>query len=111
MMTFHLAVEFLIAVVNALYCRDPSMVRFGSLRAARHAGGAGFASGWYTIEKRLRMRCGIRGAKSSLPPFSHTCAVGSAALGSTFTSDARRLRNDRSSRTNTWRFLPQRKVR
>src|SRR3954454_998421 len=57
------------------------------------------------------MRCGIRGAKSSLPPFSHTWAVGSGAFGSTFTSDARRLRNDRSSSTKTWRFLPQRKVR
>src|SRR3989304_1006362 len=93
-MPFHVAVDALIALVNAAYCRAPSIVRAGSFRAARHAGGTGFFRAGARLENASRTACGAVGARSPL----HTLA-------------AFPLRNERSSRKNSSRFLPQRTVR
>src|SRR3954453_14026408 len=90
------------AFSNAASCRFPRNVRFGSLMREVHAGGTGWASDGVTPAKSVRVVCGAVGARSGSP----VCG-----LSHTWPSSALALRNERSSRKNTWRFLPQRNER
>ena len=98
--TLKVASEDLIAFLNVFSCFEPSIVRFGSLIAARHSGGTGLASGGATAEKTLRVLCGAVGARSGSPL--------PAGLSQAPPKSALELRNERSSRKKTSRFLPQR---
>ena len=93
-MTFQVAFDALIAFVNAAYWRAPSIVRDGSLIAARQAGGTGFLRPGASAANASRTACGAVGARSPLQ-----------------TVVAFALRNERSSRKKSSRFLPQRNVR
>src|SRR4051812_8168285 len=100
MITFHFAVEAFTSARNFWYWAEPSIVLSGLLIRSRQACGGGAESAGANEEKVFRVDCGAVGAKSGAPPLSQ------APL-----SSASALRNERSSRKKTWRFLPQRNVR
>src|SRR4051794_37699539 len=102
MTTLKRAVERETALLNAASCRFPRKVRFGSLIAAVHAGETGCDSDGVTVENSVRVDCGAVGAISGLP----VCGLSHTWLASAFA-----LRNERSSRKKTSRFLPQRNER
>src|SRR2546430_15976906 len=101
MITLNAAFELLTAVSNLPSWREPSIVRFESLMAFRQAGDTGAASDGAIGVKALRTSCGAVGAKSGLLVIGllHVLIVGLPAFA---------LRNERSSRKNSSRFLPQR---
>src|SRR4029079_10036293 len=92
--TFQVAVDALIAFVNAAYWREPSIVRVGSASASRQGCGTAVASDGTSAAKAFRTACGAVGARSFLQ------------IARTFAE-----RNERSSRKKSSRFLPQRKLR
>src|SRR2546423_10886854 len=102
MTTFHFAVEDLTAFRKVLSCSWPSIVRWGLLMASRHACDTGCDSDGVIAAKLLRVLCGAVGARSADP--------GVDGLSQTPFADALALRNERSSRKNSSRFLPQRSV-
>src|SRR5215212_2816567 len=102
MITLKRAVERETAFSNAASCRLPRKVRFGSLIAAVHAGETGCDSDGVTAENSVRVDCGAVGARSGRP----VCGLSHTWLASAFA-----LRNERWSRKNASRFLPQRKDR
>src|SRR5260370_114640 len=104
MITLNVAVDRLIADSNVASWRRPSMLRFGSLIAFRHAWLTGWASDGVIREKAARTCCGAVGARSGAPLWglSQVWIVGLPAFA---------LRKERSSSRNTWRFLPQRNER
>src|SRR3954452_10461642 len=101
-MTFHVAFEALIAFVNRLYWRGPSMVRFGSLIASLHCCDTGCLSDGTSSEKSVRVLCGPVGARSGWPV---------SGLSHWWLAEALALRNERSSSMNTSRLRPQRNER
>src|SRR5262249_15618140 len=103
MTTFHLAVDDFTALRKVFSWFWPSIVRFGLLIASRHACETGLASEGTSAEKTLRTLCGAVGARSGSP--------GVDGLSQTPLAEALALRNERSSRKKSSRFLPQRSVR
>src|SRR3954471_15659509 len=103
MMTLNVAVERLTSRLNAASWRLPRNVRLGSLIRAVQAGGGGVRTDGTSTRKRLRVDCGAVGARSGDPD--------PAGLSHVPPCDALASRNERSSRKNTSRFLPQRKLR
>ena len=102
MTTFHVAFERLTAFTKSLYCLVPSIVRFGLLIVFRQACETGCESDGTSAANALRVFCGAVGARSGWP----VCG-----LSQTPFADALALRNERSSRKKSSRFLPQRTVR
>src|SRR5215211_546332 len=103
MTTLNVAVELWMSRLNAASWRLPRNVRFGSLIRSLHACGAGWASDGTSSENVLRVDCGAVGARSGEP--------GVLGLSQVPPCDALASRNERSSRKNTSRFLPQRNLR
>src|SRR3954447_22789334 len=102
MTTFHFAVEFSTFARNRLTCAPPRKLRLRLLILSLQACETGSAGDGTTAENVLRVLCGAVGAKSGWPV---------SGLSQTWLADALPLRNERSSRKNTWRFFPQRTVR
>src|SRR4051794_39966259 len=102
MTTLNREVECETARSNAASWRLPRKVRSGLLILSLHALETGWDSDGVTSENSVRVDCGAVGARSGL------CVCG---LSHTCPSSALALRNERSSRKKTWRFLPQRKER
>jgi hypothetical protein len=80
--------------------RAPSIVREGSLIFSTHLAGTGRASVGTSSVKAWRMAGGAVGARSGAPATVHRPPA-----------EAFAERNDRSSRKNSSRCLPQRNVR
>src|SRR5215213_9685594 len=103
MITLNVADERWTSRLNAASWVLPRNVRFGSLIRSLHACGAGWASDGTSAENTLRVYCGAVGARSGEPD--------PAGLSQVPPADAFASRNERSSRKNTSRFLPQRNFR
>ena len=104
MTTFQRAFERLDVVQEArCTARWPSMVRFGLLIASLQAWDTGCVSDGISARRALRVLAGAVGARSGWP--------GVSGLSQTPFAEALALRNDRSSRKKSSRFLPQRTVR
>src|SRR5438477_5659651 len=104
MTTFHFAVEALTWSMKRLSCGLPRKVRFGSLILFLQAWETGVLRpvAGSTAPKAFRTFCGAVGARSGWPVLG---------LSQTWFAEALALLKERSSRKNTWRFLPQRKLR
>src|SRR4051794_27230193 len=104
MITFQRAVEWSTASVKRLYWREPRKVRLGLRIAARQAGETGWLSpvAGRAAPNTVRVDCGAVGARSR----RWVCG-----LLQTPPADALAERKERSSRKNSSRFLPQRKLR
>src|SRR5215208_8092075 len=103
MITLNVADERCTSRLKASSWRLPRNDRFGSLIRATQAGGAGLRSAGTRIPNTLRVDCGAVGARSGDPE--------PGGLSHTPPSDAFASRNERWSRKNTSRFLPQRNLR
>src|SRR5436190_8303105 len=102
MTTFHFAFDALTSCRNRFSCALPRKVLFGLLIASLHCWETGWLSEGMRKANRARVAGGAVGARSGWPVWG---------LSQTPFADAFALRNERSSRKNTCRFLPQRKVR
>src|SRR4030088_641122 len=104
MITLNVAVERLIAALNRASWLRPSIVRFGSLIALRQAALTGWDNDGEIAANADLTSGGAVGARSGAPldGLSQAWTVGLPALA---------LRNERSSRRKSSRFLPQRTER
>src|SRR6476619_3781223 len=102
MTTFHLAFELSTARRKRWSCALPRKVRWGLLILFLQAWETGWAREGMTAANRARVADGAVGARSGSPV---------AGLSQTPLSEAFALRNERSSRKKSSRFLPHRKVR
>ena len=102
MTTFHVAFERLTSLTNRLSCACRGRFGLGLLILSLQACETGWAREGTSAAKALRMFCGAVGARSGWPV---------SGLSQTWLADALPLRNERSSRKKSWRFLPQRTVR
>src|SRR4051794_25938101 len=98
MTTFHRAFEDSTSWRKRLYCAWPSMVRCELLILSLHFCATGAESDGIRDEKIFRLLSGAVGARSGSP--------GVCGLSQTPLAEALALRNDRSSRKNSSRFLP-----
>src|SRR4051812_23271475 len=101
-MTLKRAFEFEMSWTKRLSWRGPGIGREGSLMVSRHACETGAANDGMTAANCWRTAVGSVGARSGWPVCGLSQTPPALALAE---------RNDRSSRKNSSRFLPQRRVR
>src|SRR5436190_22182453 len=102
MTTFHRALDDSTSWRNWWSCAWPSIVRLGLSILRLQAGDTGSLSDGISALKTLRLLCGAVGAGSGWPV---------SGLSQVPLAEAFALRNERSSRKNSSRFLHQRAVR
>src|SRR5215213_2316568 len=102
-MTLNVPVERLTSRLHAASWRWPRNVRFCALIRSMQPGGGGLRNDGTRTPNRLRVDCGAVGARSGDPD--------PTGLSHVPLCDALASRNERSSRKNTSRFLPQRNLR
>src|SRR5215210_2390558 len=102
MITLKRAVELLTARRKRFFWRAPRNVLAELRMLSRHACETGCASDGSTSANTARVDWGAVGATSGRPVLGLLQTPPASALA---------LRNERSSRKNTSRFLPQRKLR
>src|SRR2546421_1671373 len=100
-MTLKVAFDLSMSPMKRWNCAFPSMVRLGSLILSLQACETGCENDGMTSAKVLRLDCGRVGARSGL----WVCGLSQVCLAEAFA-----LRNERSSRRKSCRFLPQRSV-